>query len=502
VKRRIIVGLSAYAALFLLMGLYIMYTIHAGTGRLNDLIRLHQVELLREHFLAEIRGVQSDLALRNSRFSRKFESVALDVWKMEKVIDDCVACHHAPAVQGEIDALRSVAQQYLDGLSRVLTLRGNGTALDETELQTFRAGEVLMEQVRDMVALTNARLGERTETVLRDIERSRNVLYLLLVMGPLFSLALAVAFIHGFTVPVNRLLEATRSLKSGNLDHRVEGLKEEFGELAHSFNDMAGSIQMQLRQTREAQRTLAKANRELKLAQQQMVRSETMAALGTLSSGISHELSTPLSVILNMAQLVKQDAKDNPALLKDMEVLEYEANQAIKVTRSLLGFARSTKSRKEHVDVNRLLEDLFKILEFQPSARSVRMLRDLDPEVGPIYADSGRIRQVFLNIILNAIQAMPEGGELQVSTQTWRSAAAVGVEIAIRDTGAGIPPDVLENIFQPFFTTKSDGTGLGLAISYGIVQEHDGKITVESRVGKGTTFRIRLPDGDRRGEAA
>jgi two-component system, NtrC family, sensor kinase len=314
-------------------------------------------------------------------------------------------------------------------------------------------------------------------------------------MGPLMSLGLAMLFIRGFTTPVTRLLEATRSLKSGNLDHKVEGLNDEFGELASSFNDMSGSIKGQMQRMQEAEQTLEKANQELKLAQKQMVRTETMAALGTLSSGISHELSTPLSVILNMTQLMKQEVKDDPALLKDMEVVEYEANQAIKVTRSLLGFARSTKTVKELVDVNRVIEDLFKILEFQPSAKSVKLTTRPAADLCPIYANSGQIRQVFLNIILNAIQAMPDGGALEISTGRRASESAEGVEVTIRDTGSGIPKEDIENIFQPFFTTKKEGTGLGLAISYGIVKEHGGNIEVESDIGMGSTFRIFLPEG-------
>jgi signal transduction histidine kinase len=192
---------------------------------------------------------------------------------------------------------------------------------------------------------------------------------------------------------------------------------------------------------------------------------------------------------------MKLEVKDDPALLKDMEVVEYEANQAIKVTHSLLGFARATKSSKERVDVNRVLEDLFKILEFQPAAKSVKLKKRLAPDLRLIHGNSGQIRQVFLNIILNAIQAMPDGGELDISTGRWRSEAAEGVEIAIRDTGTGIPKDDIRDIFQPFFTTKEEGTGLGLAISYGIVKEHDGIIEVESEVGQGTTFRIFLPEG-------
>jgi signal transduction histidine kinase len=161
----------------------------------------------------------------------------------------------------------------------------------------------------------------------------------------------------------------------------------------------------------------------------------------------------------------------------------------------LLGFARSTKSRKERIDVNRVLEDLFKILEFQPAAKSVRLDKVLAPDLRLICADSGQIRQVFLNIILNAIQAMPAGGELDISTGRAMSKAAEGVEITIRDTGVGIPKADIANIFQPFFTTKEDGTGLGLAISYGIIKAHNGDIEVTSEVGRGSTFRIFLPEG-------
>ncbi|HLN79387.1 MAG TPA: ATP-binding protein, partial [Candidatus Bathyarchaeia archaeon] len=380
-------------------------------------------------------------------------------------------------------------------VSRVLTIDAGPARLAEEEDVAFRAGDALTEKVHNMVALTNAKLNAKTEKALKDIARSKNILYVLLAIVPLFALVLAIAFIRGFTTPVNRLLEATRSLKSGNLDHKVEGLKEEFGELASSFNEMADSIKEQMRRMREAEQTLEKANQELKVAQEQMVRAETMAALGTLSSGISHELSTPLSVILNMTQLMKQEVKDDPALLKDMEVVEYEANQAIKVTRSLLGFARSTKSKKERVDVNRVLEDLFKILEFQPAAKSVKLNKRLAPDLRLICADSGQIRQVFLNIILNAIQAMPDGGELDISTGRAMSEDTEGVEITIRDTGVGIPKADIADIFQPFFTTKEDGTGLGLAISYGIIKEHNGDIGVTSEVGRGTTFRIFLPEG-------
>ncbi len=494
-KKKIILGLSAYLVLFLFMGLYIVYTIHIDTAKLGDLIQLHQVEILREQFLIQIKRVQADLALHDTQNSRETGIVLGDVRDIEHLIGACLNCHHSGPVEYEIDDLRGNTRMYRDAVEHVLTLQVAASGHSKEEAKAIRAGEVLIERVHDMVAFTNARLNAKTEKVLGDITRSKNVLYVLLAMGPLLSLGLAAVFIRGFTTPVNRLLEATRSLETGNLDHKVEGLKGEFGELGSSFNKMSDAIKEQMFRMRKAERTLEKANQDLKLAQLQMVRAETMAALGTLSSGISHELSTPLSVILNMTQLMKEEVKDDPALLKDMEVVEYEASQAIKITRSLLGFARSTKSRKERVDVNQVLEDLFKILEFQPAAKSVELKKSLAPDLPLIHADSGQIRQVFLNIILNAIQAMPDGGELEVSTGRCGSGGTEGVEIVIRDTGKGISTVDIENIFQPFFTTKEEGTGLGLAISYGIIKEHGGDIEVESDVGKGTTFRLSLPCG-------
>jgi len=196
-----------------------------------------------------------------------------------------------------------------------------------------------------------------------------------------------------------------------------------------------------------------------------------------------------------------QDAGNNTSLRKDLEVIESEANQAIRITRSLLGFARSTKSKKEEVDVNRILEDLFKILEFQPAAKKIRIVQEMDPGLKPIVANAGQIRQVLLNIILNAVQAMGDSGELRVETANESDEGSDGVVIRIADTGPGIPEDQIKGIFQPFFTTKEEGTGLGLAIAYGIIQEHNGKIDVASRVGEGTTFRIALPGG-RDGEGA
>jgi two-component system NtrC family sensor kinase len=501
-KRKIIFGLTLYTVVFLLAGVYVAYTIRSASNDLDRLITLHQVEILREHYLLQVKKVQTNLTLRDTSYSRSFDTVVTDVRNMGRIVDACFDCHHSARGTERLKELKEETERYKDALSRVITVRANGSRLASEKDMAFRIGERLIGKTQEMISFTTSKLGEHTQKAMTRIDQVKYILYGLVAIAPLVSALLAFIFISGLTRPVRVLVESTRKLKSGDMDHRVENLRDEFGELASSFNEMSGALKEKMRQMREAEQTLEKANRELKLAQEQMVKAETMAAIGTLSTGISHELTTPLSVILNMTQLTKQDSGMHPSLLKDLEVIEYEANQAIKITRSLLGFARSTKSKKEAVNVNRILEDLFKILEFQPAAKSIKLVRELDPDLNAINANSGQIRQVFLNIILNAVQAMGASGELRVGTRNCSDDLAHGVEVAIADTGGGIPPDQVKQIFQPFFTTKEDGTGLGLAISYGIIQEHNGRIAVESSVGNGTTFRIYIPRGnDPSGEA-
>jgi two-component system NtrC family sensor kinase len=397
------------------------------------------------------------------------------------------------------------------------TTNGDRASKDE---EIIARGALIVQQISKSLLSFRKMRDENGKRMSDLADRSKTTVYVALGVSVAFALLAFVVMIRAVTRPIDAFVKGIKSVTEGRFQDKIEiRSKDEIGVLAGAFNRMIDRLNEMYEEkdrnlallsdfnvrleerVREATAGLVRANRELKVAQEQMVRAETMAAIGTLSSGISHELRTPLSVVLNMAQLIKQDIRDNPSLLKDIEVIEYEANQAIKITRSLLGFARSTKSKKEITQVNDVLEDLIKILEFQPKARSIRLIMELDPNVDPIQAGVGQLRQVFLNVILNAVQAMPEGGELRVATRNCREPIFEGVEITISDTGVGIPKEQVKQIFQPFFTTKEEGTGLGLAITYGIVREHNGKIEVDSAEGRGTTFRFFLPKGPDEGVA-
>jgi len=248
-----------------------------------------------------------------------------------------------------------------------------------------------------------------------------------------------------------------------------------------------------LRKLREFNEELEKkvkdATEELRLTHENMVRAETLAAIGTLSAGVSHEISTPLNTILGYTQLVASELNDDSPIKKDLQIIEQEVVRCKRIVQGLLDFARSPRYEEKLTDMNRILNETLTLLDYQPSMKRIVIKKDMESNINQVEADQLQLKQVFINIILNAVQAMPEGGELKITTRNINN----GIEVAISDTGIGIPEAERKKIFQPFYTTKRDGTGLGLSISYSIIKEHGGEIYVDSEIGKGTTFRIFLP---------
>jgi two-component system NtrC family sensor kinase len=194
---------------------------------------------------------------------------------------------------------------------------------------------------------------------------------------------------------------------------------------------------------------------------------------------------------LGFAELSLTSPEVGSPLRHDLEIIAREAGRARDIVRNLLDFARQTKPQRLPTDVNRVLHQTLNLIRQHIEKSGVVITEDYAPDVGLLTLDSGQIKQVFLNLITNAAQAMPKGGTL--SLRTFRLGDEVAISVS--DTGQGIPPEIQDRIFEPFFTTKAagEGTGLGLAVSFGIVQEHGGRISVESRVGQGSTFTVWLP---------
>jgi PAS domain S-box-containing protein len=232
---------------------------------------------------------------------------------------------------------------------------------------------------------------------------------------------------------------------------------------------------------------------KLKRAQMQLIQAAKLAAVGELAAGVAHELNNPLTSVLGFTELLLHTPTFDDRTRADLETVASQARRARDIVRNLLDFARQTKPQRLPADVADLLHRTLELIRRHLEGSGVAIEEEYAPDIGLLDLDSGQMRQVFLNLISNAAQAMPRGGKLKLRI------ARQGDEVAISvsDTGYGIPPEVHDRIFDPFFTTKpaGQGTGLGLPISLGIVQEHGGRISVESQVGQGSTFTIWLPAG-------
>ena len=225
----------------------------------------------------------------------------------------------------------------------------------------------------------------------------------------------------------------------------------------------------------------------------QLVRSEKMASLGKLAAGIAHEINTPLGGILIYSSLLMEELNPDHPKRADLGRIVQEASRCKEIVKSLLEFARQTEPKMEAIDVNRAITDGLFFLENQALFHNVQIVKNLSPHLPFIRGNQGQLKQVFMNIIVNAAEAMHGNGRLTITTSPSPNGKSILIEFT--DTGEGITDENLSHIFEPFFTTKAvgKGTGLGLSTSYGIIEDHGGKISVTSQVGKGTTFSIELP---------
>lgn len=304
------------------------------------------------------------------------------------------------------------------------------------------------------------------------------------VAGMVLALFIASFLAGGILRPVRHLAEASRQIAKGNLHARVQvdpKAAEELVELGDAFNIMAKSI----------------AERDERLTEnaRKMSESKKLATLGQLAAGIAHEINNPLGGIVMYSHMLKEELQ-KPENRDNVEKIAREADRCKKIVKGLLDFARQTKPERSEADMNHVLDEVIGLLEHQTIFHGITVVRNHSTSIPLVNVDGAQMQEVFMNIILNAAQAMDGRGTLTTTTRLTENRRAI--EIEIRDTGPGIAPEHLDKIFEPFFTTKEvgRGTGLGLSIAYGVVERHHGAIRVESDVGKGTAFFVQIPIQD------
>lgn len=301
--------------------------------------------------------------------------------------------------------------------------------------------------------------------------------------------------------PVIQLLSGTEHVAKGELGQEIPVQSaDEIGALARSFNHMTESLSRARRERRELmdglEREVEERTAALRAAQNQLVQSEKLASLGKLAASIAHEINNPLSGILTSSKLLLRTLEEGraadatPTFVRHLRLMERETHRCTAIVRNLLDFARQREPTFTEADVNACVEEALTLLKNQIVIQKIALERRY-AQLPPACADFGQLRQAFVNVILNACEAMGEGGALTVSTRLVDGDRTI--EVGVRDTGGGIAPDHLSKILDPFFTTKEKGTGLGLSVVYGVIARHGGTLDIQSELGRGTTVLIRLP---------
>jgi len=328
---------------------------------------------------------------------------------------------------------------------------------------------------------------------------------------------LAVVFLSGLFVwivvhnPLRELKTGTERIATGDLGYQIPvHSQDEVGELAHSFNEMSSRLRVAQAEITAWARTLEQRvdekTRELKQAHQRMLHVEKMATIGKMAAVVAHEINNPLSGILTYSKLVKRWIGNNAAsaprreeMQGSLDLIASESKRCGELVKNLLSFSRVSPMNLAWCDLNEVINRCLRLVQHKMDMAGIQLNLDLGSDLPMAHCDPAQIEQVVLAMVINAIDAMPQEGNLWIST---RVTADATMELVIRDDGIGIPDEHLAHIFEPFYTTKeSGGSGLGLAISQNIVERHGGHIEVNSVVGQGTTFKIVLPVDSQGGSA-
>lgn len=472
-KKKIVYGLAIFALMFFSGGVYIVMTTQETIYELHRLSQLHRTVALRKDLLLSIKKNQDSLLLRkrNSHFSLE---QGPDDQNMMALVETCFVCHASTPLRGEIENLKKQLEGYGILTGAVFNEEPGSALADKRTGAALAIGVNLIRRMEGIIQVTSTNLEKQERSILKGINEKKALLFILVTIGPFFTVGLAFFLVRGLTRPLNSLLDATRRLKSGDLEYRIGELDDEFGEVASSFNEMAASLKAQLLE---------------------MQRTEQLRVCGEMAAGLAHEIRNPLAgmkvsieVLLSELDLEAQDKEVLTKMIEQIRHLEL-------LMKNLLNYARPSAAQPTNVDINKILDKTVYFTEKHPSFTTAtpkkQLVRNFDQHLPEIVCDPQKIQQVFLNILLNAAEAIPEGGKITVGTSLDPNAKSVVIEIS--DTGKGIPAELIEKIFQPFFTTKGKGTGLGLAVSKRIVEENGGLIAVSSNPSGGVTFRITLP---------
>jgi len=477
-KKRILIGFVLLLLIFLLGSVVAVVYITKTTERMDKLITLHQVEIMREDLIIHVQQVQSNIYRSRVWTSGDVDVLISHVQEMDKVKDSCIGCHHSPELTQGLLSMRDLVNDYKTAISSLVTASANPQRVMRLERRALDVGQELIAMTQGMAFDANVRLQQKTKETMATIRLVRGILYVTLLIGFFLALITTYTLMSGLDRRIQTLLDATKRISQGDLQHRVpvdDEQESEFKQLGEAFNVMT---------------------QNLHLSQRQLVQSSKLAAIGELAANVAYEVNNPLTGVLGYAGLllksddIPQDKKDH------LKTIERETLRAREILKNLLDFARRKPPRLLKTNISTIVQDTLDLVKGQARLNNVELVVSCGGELSRVGVDTDEIKQVFINLANNAFLSMPKGGVLTVrcyQKETLGGRSMVMIEFT--DTGSGIPEERLDKIFDPFFSTALDaeGSGLSLSISYMIVQNHGGRIEVDSKVGEGSTFRVVLP---------
>lgn len=369
----------------------------------------------------------------------------------------------------------------LTQIGRSITDEVGARAMDSDELLVQRLPEQRDSRIYDVAAPVVAagrrvgvlRLGLSTSGMEAALRRSRVEVALIGLAALVLGIGGAVALTRRISRPLRELREGARAVSRGDLTWRAHiTSRDEVGEVAAAFGAMTESLRRHI---------------------DELIRAERLMLLGELAAGIAHEVRNPLEAIKGAAQVIEGTSGGDPAVVKFTRIIKDEVTDLDRFLEGFLGLARPAPLRLEAVAASALADEALVLLEPLCGERGITLVRELAEDLPPVTGDPYQLKQVLINLCLNAVQAMPDGGTLTVATRPSPTDGQEGIALVVRDTGPGVAESVRQRIFEPFVTTKVGGSGLGLAVSRSIVERHGGRIGLTSEEGRGATFTVWLP---------
>jgi two-component system NtrC family sensor kinase len=410
---------------------------------------------------------------------------------VDKSAEACYGCHaqSRPLVRlNRPDRSRQFTDKQGHDVLAVIRPIDNAPECSNASCHVHQAG-------KQVLGVIDAEMSLATVNI--QIRHNQRTLLWFLMGAMLLGSSLAVAFVWSVVYrPVKELIDGTHRVAGGDLDYRLPVRSDdELGDLARSFNKMTAEV---AGVQAEIEERVRRKTAELERIHKTLLSTEKMASIGKLAATVAHEINNPLFGILTYARLVsrevaKHDIPNRADLTEQLQTIERESKRCGDLVKNLLTFSRQAPSHREPNDLNTLVHRAVLLVKHKLDMQSIELKENLASELPPVDCDANQIQQVILVLLVNASEAMSKGGCLQVTTG-FDATGEHGV-VRVKDTGGGIPPEVLPRIFEPFFTTKEDQnrTGLGLAVAHSIVEQHAGEIRVNSTPGEGTEFEVTLP---------